>query len=246
MTEQRPADGSKYTSHACEDTLLAQAEIEACRRLIKRTLGTPLSSGDILLDVGCGSSGDGLEIAGKARYVGLDRDQECVPFELQSSRAAYHPVDIRETGSWAGEKASVVLSKRMLCQIPQEEHAEVIRLMWRMVRPGGALVLCEPWARDRARLSAARVSWGLSPLPEPASGGRCPELNVATGAVGTWHWRAEPVAPEYVVWTRLLSEVVTGRLPGYQEEWPRVPPFVLSPEYRKLAFYAAVSWLKPQ
>jgi SAM-dependent methyltransferase len=243
MAEQRPPDGSKYTSHAGEDALLAVAEIEICRRTISRALGGPLQASDALLDVGCGSSGDGVEIAGKAQYHGIDADGECLPFHMQSKRVNFHPVAWENTDGWPA-RSSVVLSKRMLCQQPEEDHFRAIRQMWRLVRPGGALLLCEPWKGHRDYLNAARLSWGLRALPEPASGGHPIDLDTAYSATGQQPVVHEAVAPEYVVWTRLLSEVLTGKLPGYSAGWPRRCPFVMDPLYVKLAFYRAVAWVK--
>lgn len=244
MTEQRPADGSKYTSHACEDEILAAAEIEACRRVLRRALAAPMLPCHALLDVGCGSSGAGVEIAGRAKYVGIDADKDCLPLERQFAGVTYHPEALESTDDWPGGRFAVVLSKRMLCQVPEEDHREAVRRMWRLVRPDGALVLCEPWAEARAALNAARVSWGLRALPEPASGGHPIALEEACAATGALPFVQEAVAPAYVVWTRLLSEVVTGRLPGYREGWPRRPPFAIDPGYLRLGFYRAIAWLK--
>lgn len=239
MTEKRPADGSKYTSHACEDARLAEAEVDTCRRVIRRALGTSLKAGESLLDVGCGSSGDGAAIASPASYLGIDRDAAHMP-QSTSSRHLYRRADLFDPGL---PQFTVVLAKRVLCQLPERRHPEALRSLWRRVTPGGLLTLCEPIAEVRSQLDSARLSCGLRALPEPASGGHPLWWAAARQELGEPLTQAA-VAPEYVVWTRFLSEVVTGRLPGYDEGWARICPFSLTKPFLALGFYRAAAWLK--
>jgi len=246
MPETRPSDGSPYVSHSCEDTQLAVYERESCCRLIRASRNfSGLTQHTTFLDVGCGSSPDGLVVAGRAQYLGIDSDPECGNPDRGSGYRRYR------TLPWQGlhtmeERFDVVFTKRMLCQVPEKDHRTALAAMWERVRPGGLLVVCGPVRQRREAFSERRVALGLSPLGEPASGGHCRDQYVVQDLAPHAWVSQEVVAAQYVLWTRLTYELLIGRQCPYDEPQARRPLLAGSLGAASEAFYIAEAVGKPR
>lgn len=220
--------------HSCCDRELAEAEIDVCQRLLTRALGGPLSGSEHALDVGCGTSGAGRRILDPGRLRTCDTSPHI---------SAYYG-DLDEAPD---DYFTAVLVKRVLCQHPTLEQPFLLAKAWEKVRPGGALVLCEPYAPARDACSKLREAWGLSKLQWPRSGGYC--VTDTTLATLPQVRASDIVAPQYTAWTRLVYPVMARAGAGlecpYDVELLRVP-LVAIPEKlaNKVAFYRAWAWKK--
>jgi len=184
--------------HNCQDQHLAEAEVDVIRHYLDRPLYKRA------LDIGCGDSGAGQLIFEGNHYTGIDRlygdDATALKFN--------------------DEGFDFVLLKRILCQHPPHTRAKIIAEAVRVCRPGGSIIICEPWSFEYAQLKALRIKAGLAPLPHPKSGGNLLTEGELNGH--RLHKVADlPVASSYVYHTRFLHEMRTGNMLPYDAGYTR-------------------------
>ena len=109
-----------------------------------------LKSGDRLLDVGCGS-GDLLAMAASreagAILVGIDPDEDALELAshkiLGTIRAAELHQGVAEQLPFDDESFDVVCATRLLVGLDARARAEVLHECWRVLRPGGRLLVAD-------------------------------------------------------------------------------------------------------
>jgi len=222
------------TCHGSNDKYLAAAEETICRSLVKRCYkdGHPGSA----LDVGAGDSGAGRRILKNWDYTGID----AVPRENLNNEELVLHHDILDPAFLAdlhGKKFDLVLCKRVLCQMSDDDVARAIAHISVIVRSKGHLLICEPWATQRAALSA------VHPLPDPESGG----LGVSQIPMRTFFGAPiadVAVAPDYTLWTRYLYPLLSGEFLKYDDPKRAVFPTFPASTHRQHAFYRVLLWKK--
>jgi ubiquinone/menaquinone biosynthesis C-methylase UbiE len=194
---------SAIVCHNCSDKYLANGEVVA----IQTWLQANVSHGHTTLDVGCGDSKDGERIFGHHQYKGIDQtegvDAKLLPFEDRSF--------------------FLVLMKRILCQHGPVARKQIISEAKRVCKPGGYIIVCEPWLAEYGNLNRLRTTAGLAPLPSPQSGGNfleekefLPLKRVAD----------LPIESSYIYWTRFLYERITGKMLAYDDESRQIYPII--------------------
>jgi ubiquinone/menaquinone biosynthesis C-methylase UbiE len=191
--------------HNCNDKFLAEWEVIEAFDEVNQTKAHGMSA----LDIGCGDSGDGERIFRNHIYTGVDQttgtDARCLPF-MDSS-------------------FFFVLIKRMLCQHGYPDRKTMIREARRVCKPGGRIIICEPWAEEYGNMNKLRVQSGLEPLPKPESGGNFLELREFLGLEAL---SDRAVATDYIYWTRYLYERLTGKMLAYDDTVRKAFPLVSS------------------
>ncbi|ACY14561.1 methyltransferase domain-containing protein [Haliangium ochraceum] len=130
------------------DTATAQSEMQRYKRRTYELLG--LRPGARVLDAGCGTGDDVIELAGlvgeEGRAVGLDNSQAIVDEgRARAHRAGvaaeFHVGDIAEL-PFPDHAFDAVRADRVLMHIPDRERA--LSELVRVTRPGGRVVVREP------------------------------------------------------------------------------------------------------
>jgi SAM-dependent methyltransferase len=220
--------------HDCHDLLLAEAELDQYRQL----RGTMTHRTWTVLDIGCGPNARLKSCLDEFdSYTGID-----IHLEPEDLPDGCHSVD-GAAMDFADDLFDEVVLIRALCQNDERTRRAMLREAKRVVRPGGFVHFCGPVQEARDRLQSLRIDSGLPPLPEPKSGGLLAtdqDFRLALGPADL-DW---PVAPEYVLWTRLLCELWTGAPPE-----PNSPKARMYPRLReeamdqdKAAFYRWRRW----
>jgi SAM-dependent methyltransferase len=120
----------------------------------------PLNSGDRLLDVGCGS-GDLLAMAASrepgAVLVGLDPDEDSLELASHKIPGTIHAAELHqgvaETLPFEDDEFDIVTATRLLGGLDRRTRAEVLRECWRVLRPGGRLLVAD-WQEEPDGLEA--------------------------------------------------------------------------------------------
>ena len=113
-----------------------------------------LKSGDRLLDVGCGS-GDLLASAAMrepgAILVGLDPNEDALELASHKIQGTIHAAElyqgVAETLPFDDESFDIVCATRVLARLDARTRARALRECWRVLRPGGRLVVAD-WAQE--------------------------------------------------------------------------------------------------
>lgn len=123
------------------------SEVQRSRQLARSALG--LKPGDRVLDLGCGTGDETLELArlvgpdGEA--VGVDFSSVMVEQARSRSESAGLPVHFEEGDSqklrFADDAFAGCRAERMLCHVP--DTAAALSEMIRVVRPGGSVVVID-------------------------------------------------------------------------------------------------------
>lgn len=123
-----------------------------------------LKSGDRLLDIGCGS-GDLLAQAASrepgAILVGLDPDEDALELASHKIPGTIHAAELHqgvaEMLPFEDEAFDVVTATRLLVGMEARTRAEVLAECWRVLRPGGRLLVAD-WLEEPEGLEAL-VTW---------------------------------------------------------------------------------------
>lgn len=113
-----------------------------------------LKSGDRLLDVGCGS-GDLLAMAAAhepgAIFVGLDPDEDALELASHKIPGTIHAAELYqgvvEKLPFDDESFDIVTATRLLVKLDARTRAEALRECWRVLRPGGRLLVAD-WLQE--------------------------------------------------------------------------------------------------
>jgi len=119
-----------------------------------------LKSGDRLLDVGCGS-GDLLAMAASreagAVLVGIDPDEDALELAshkiLGTIRAAELHQGLAQQLPFDDECFDIVSATRLLGGLDPRARAQVLRECWRVLRPGGRLLVAD-WVEEPQGIEA--------------------------------------------------------------------------------------------
>lgn len=123
-----------------------------------------LKSGDRLLDIGCGT-GDLLSMAAAREagsiLVGIDPDEDALELASHKISGTIHPAELHqgvaEQLPFDDESFDIVVATRLLVGLEPRSRAETLRESWRVLRPGGRLVVAD-WAEQPEGIEAL-VSW---------------------------------------------------------------------------------------
>jgi ubiquinone/menaquinone biosynthesis C-methylase UbiE len=109
-----------------------------------------LKSGDRLLDVGCGS-GDLLAAAAAreagAVLVGIDPDEDALELASHKISGTIHAAELHqgvaEQLPFDDESFDILSMTRLLASLPPRGRAETLKEAWRVLRPGGRLLVAD-------------------------------------------------------------------------------------------------------
>ncbi len=119
-----------------------------------------LKSGDRLLDIGCGS-GDLLAMAAVqepgAILVGLDPNEDALELASHKIPGTIHAAElyqgVAETLPFEDESFDIVCATRLFARLDARTRASALRECWRVLRPGGRLLVAD-WAQEPSGLEA--------------------------------------------------------------------------------------------
>jgi SAM-dependent methyltransferase len=119
-----------------------------------------LKSGDRLLDVGCGS-GDLLAAAAAreagAVLVGIDPDEDALELASHKITGTIHAAELHqgvaEELPFDDESFDLVAATRVLVPMDPRARAQALRECWRVLRPGGRLLVAD-WEEEAKGLEA--------------------------------------------------------------------------------------------
>jgi ubiquinone/menaquinone biosynthesis C-methylase UbiE len=119
-----------------------------------------LKSGDRLLDIGCGS-GDLLATAAiqepGAILVGLDPNEDALELASHKIPGTIHAAELHqgvaEELPFEDDSFDIVCATRLLARLDARTRATALRECWRVLRPGGRLLIAD-WAQEPAGIEA--------------------------------------------------------------------------------------------
>jgi len=124
----------------------------------------PIGNGETWLDIG---SGPGLvtHLAAERGYraTGIDTDPQMVAAAKRIARWKHSPVEF-QTGDFTSlpaESAQVVSAASLLAVLPDREAG--LRSLWRLLRPGGTLLVIEPTNQMTRENASRAIKNGLPP-----------------------------------------------------------------------------------
>ncbi|MEZ5139002.1 MAG: class I SAM-dependent methyltransferase [Acidimicrobiales bacterium] len=109
----------------------------------------PLATGASVLDLGCGTGGNGAALAPRAAVIGLDRSPRALAHLAEHHRAMPALQGDGAALPFADRSFDAVLAITVLYTVPDD--GAVIDEIARVLRPGGTLVVLEPAGRHLAR-----------------------------------------------------------------------------------------------
>ena len=122
----------------------------------------PAGNGEPWLDIGCGP-GLVTRFAAERKYhaIGIDTDPQMVAAAKRIARRTHSSVEF-QTGDFTSlpaESAQVVSAASLLAVLPDREAG--LRSLWRLLRPGGTLLIIEPTNQMTSENAARAIQNGL-------------------------------------------------------------------------------------
>jgi SAM-dependent methyltransferase len=100
-----------------------------------------------------------------------------------------------------------VLACRVLSNVEPAHRVRAASELARVLAPGGDLLLIDSVHSARQRIQKAREEMGFPPLPEPHSGQPLKPCDFEIlSAEFTLVGGPTPIAPDYVIWTRVMQD----------------------------------------
>ncbi|MBN8655322.1 MAG: class I SAM-dependent methyltransferase [Anaerolineae bacterium] len=124
----------------------------------------PVGNGELWLDIGCGP-GLVTRLAAERGYraIGLDTDPQMIAAAKRIARRTHSSAEF-QTGDFTtlpAESAQVVSAASLLAVLPDREAG--LRSLWRLLRPGGTLLIVEPTNQMTSENAARAIQNGLPP-----------------------------------------------------------------------------------
>ena len=122
----------------------------------------PIGDGEPWLDIGCGP-GLVTRFAAERKYraTGIDTDPQMIAAAKRIARRTHSSAEF-ETGDFTtlpAESAQVVSAASLLAVLPDREAG--LRSLWRLLRPGGTLLIVEPTHQMTSENAARAIQNGL-------------------------------------------------------------------------------------
>lgn len=150
--------------------------VASCIDLVMRPLlpvrqrVVPWATGDVL-EVGCGTGANFPFYRDVRSVTAIEPDPHMRKRAEQVATEGAVPVTLLDASGerlpFEGERFDTVVATFVLCTIPEPQRA--VEEMWRVLRPGGAVVFAEHVAAEGAAMH--RVQRGLTPLWKRVAGG---------------------------------------------------------------------------
>ena len=122
----------------------------------------PVGNGELWLDIGCGP-GLVTRFAAERKYrsIGLDTDLQMIASAKWLARRAHSSADFQmgDFTTLPAESAQVVSAASLLAVLPDREAG--LRSLWRLLRPGGTLLIVEPTNQMTSENTARAIQNGL-------------------------------------------------------------------------------------
>jgi ubiquinone/menaquinone biosynthesis C-methylase UbiE len=119
-----------------------------------------IKSGDRILDIGCGT-GDLLSLCATrepgAILVGIDPDEDALELASHKIPGTIHAAELHQGSAqdlpFEDDAFDIVCATRLLASFPARPRAEALRECWRVLRPGGRLLVAD-WLEEPEGLEA--------------------------------------------------------------------------------------------
>lgn len=168
------------------------------RELILNTIWAEMAPSDVVLDIGCGWPN-------RLRDPLQARGLEVVSADLYPYDTTVEKQDVREL-TYADDSFDIVVCCRVLSNLARSTRAAAISELARVLRPTGLLVLPDTSEVIRDRVQAARAGAGFQPLPPSSSGSIGLTADDLRELERYFTVDDTPIAPNYVIHTRLLRD----------------------------------------
>lgn len=122
----------------------------------------PPGNGKTWLDIGCGP-GLVTRFAAERGYhaIGIDTDPQMVAAAKRIARREHSPAEFQtgDISTLPADSAQVVSAASLLAVLPDREAG--LRSLWRLLRPGGTLLIIEPTRQMTSENAARAIQNGL-------------------------------------------------------------------------------------
>ena len=104
------------------------------------------STGDRILDLGCGSAAILEEMPADVKYVGIDQNSKHIESARKKygARGYFHAGSFADAGVHAGEQYDLIFALGLLHHLDDAEVNELLQLVYPMLAPNGRFLTIDP------------------------------------------------------------------------------------------------------